>query len=941
MNTFPSTVQSSLGRTFHLAQQIGKGGEGAIYTTREQSDIALKLYWPNKAQNRRDKIAAMASAQWHKSNSFVAFPIDILFAPNGTFIGFVMRKIDGSKPVHMLYSPASRKVEFTQANYKFLVRVAANISRAVATVHACGCVIGDINHSGFLISNKATSVIIDSDSFQVVASSNKYLCQVGTPEYTPPELQGARFDRIVRTTNHDNFGLAVLVFQVLFMGRHPFSGRYQGSGDMPLERAIGEYRFAYSAQSSLTKMQPPPGAPLLADFPPDIGQAFEKAFGRSGKSLRSSAAEWVSLLENLEKSLVTCTADNSHQHVQGKPCPWCRMEQTNPGFIAFNSIVTSAPIPIQVDISQIAAIIGAIRDPGPVPDIQTAIVVQSNTSASSPSAALMSTLRFRAYLGVGASAAGAILISFGGFATLPGLAALGIGLAANVLIPRELKGLRQARSQAETSWRGVQDAWMKQPGNKQFLQIKTELNQLVQTLSDLPNEERRQIQGLEQKKREAQLRRHLDRFLIADAKIKKIGSGRKAVLASFGVQTAADVDAQRISAIQGFGPALVAELMTWHQNVAKRFIFNASEPVNQNELLALKSRLANRKWELDKTIRVTVSNLQQASIASVNHRTKLTGIANQAFVARRQAESDECAATGPLHKASKFISLCCAGLAAIGLMRIDRPIATNAFRDGPKVSEAPFSTGTASTSKNAVPFAKQEPSPAAPPTPHSNDMASVPPNGGQSPLTSGMPPNSNTVTPGPMPAEPTPSSRFDPPKTIAPEQQRPEPPRTAQDVPTSSEMQRQLSEKDGATEVQQRLIKLGYLSGDADGKWGPQSKRALLEFKQRAHLEKNDYWDAQTESALFNESAPRAIRPVLFIGGWSPDPNQCGNPGDPAPLRITADRAEVRWCCLPVQFGPPGRQQKLAHRSQLLIRRECTHRACAANRDWTEFAVDK
>src|SRR5262249_10925178 len=155
--------------------------------------------------------------------------------------------------------------------------------RAVASVHACGCVIGDINHSGFLVSDKATSVLIDSDSFQVVAANKSYLCQVGTPEYTPPELQGARFDRVTRTFNHDNFGLTILVFQLLFLGRHPFSGVYQGSGDMPLERAIGEHRFAYSLLTSATNMKPPPSAPSLTDFPLEVGQAFENAFGRAGR----------------------------------------------------------------------------------------------------------------------------------------------------------------------------------------------------------------------------------------------------------------------------------------------------------------------------------------------------------------------------------------------------------------------------------------------------------------------------------------------------------------------------------------------------------------------------------------------------------------------------------------------------------------------------------
>ena len=50
-----------------------------------------------------------------------------------------------------------------------------------------------------------------------------------------------------------------------------------------------------------------------------------------------------------------------------------------------------------------------------------------------------------------------------------------------------------------------------------------------------------------------------------------------------------------------------------------------------------------------------------------------------------------------------------------------------------------------------------------------------------------------------------------------------------------------------AIQAQQRLIELGYMSGGADGKWGPQSKRALLEYKRQAGLKPQDALDAATE----------------------------------------------------------------------------------------------
>ena len=235
-------------------------------------------------------------------------------------------------------------------------------------------------------------------------------------------------------------------------------------------------------------------------------------------------------------------------------------------------------------------------------------------------------------------------------------------------MPKELTRLRKARSQAESSWRTIQDAWAQHSGNQKFLEAKRTTDELIRSLADLPNEEKRQIQVLEQKKREAQLHRYFDRFIIAHAKIPKIGSGRKAVLASFGIETAADIEQYKISAIQGFGPTLVTSLMEWRQNLTKRFVFNALEPINPNDLVALRSRISNQKIELDKKIRASVANLQQASNLCLSQRAKLASSANQAVAARKQAELNEQAATGPLYKSSKIISLCCAVLAAFGLM---------------------------------------------------------------------------------------------------------------------------------------------------------------------------------------------------------------------------------------------------------------------------------
>ena len=89
------------------------------------------------------------------------------------------------------------------------------------------------------------------------------------------------------------------------------------------------------------------------------------------------------------------------------------------------------------------------------------------------------------------------------------------------------------------------------------------------------------------------------------------------------------------------------------------------------------------------------------------------------------------------------------------------------------------------------------------------------------------------------------------------------------------------------------FAELGYLSGSADGKWGPRSKRALLEYKEKSGLERNDLWDEATERSLFSDSATHGLSTLPFVGGWTLRLGECGEPGQPSPVRITAKRAET------------------------------------------------
>ena len=103
----------------------------------------------------------------------------------------------------------------------------------------------------------------------------------------------------------------MVIFQLLFMGRHPFSGRYLGAGEMPLERAISEFRFAYGVDAEARKMRQPPGTLALDSMPSQFVGLFRRAFLSTD---RPRPREWIEPLDALAKALKKCESHNGHYY---------------------------------------------------------------------------------------------------------------------------------------------------------------------------------------------------------------------------------------------------------------------------------------------------------------------------------------------------------------------------------------------------------------------------------------------------------------------------------------------------------------------------------------------------------------------------------------------------------------------------------------------------
>lgn len=639
----------SAGRPLQLGPQLGAGGEGAVFELRDRSDLVVKLYRKGLEKEKAAKIARMAKAanerllneRLLKLTAWPTEPIR-LGSGSGAVVGFTMPKITGHKQAFSLYSPRLRLQEFPRASWQFLIRSAANAARAFTVIHESGNVIGDVNHGNLFVGDRATVRLIDCDSYQITINGSRWLCEVGTPTHQPPELQNVKtYKGIVRTPNHDNFGLAVIIFQMLFMARHPFSGRFLGIGEMPMERAISEYRFAYGSNAAAMQMQPPPVSLGLHGVTRDMALLFERAFSRQGSQAngRPTAREWETALQDLEAHLKKCAVNPAHQFVDSlAKCLWCDIEavsgvplfpvalvgSTQTGFTIadFWGKVTSVPVP---------------GSPPTLPRVEGRTVTLSAEALE---------LRQTTW---GARIASGLFALIGG----------------NSRIQTLKKEIEKKATDARIRWQNLQNNWTSYTHAKDFDGQFVHLQNLRQQYDALPQKRLQALHQLEVTRHKLQLHTHLDSCRISHARIKGIGDARKATLQSYGIETAADISQHRVLAVPGFGPVAAKNLRQWRDQQERRFRFDPNRGVDPVAKNKVEREILTERIDLERKLNEALSKLTVNSHHIVTRRRTLLAQAEQVAADLAQAEADLRAASlvAPMVPGKPIIAL----IGAVGI----------------------------------------------------------------------------------------------------------------------------------------------------------------------------------------------------------------------------------------------------------------------------------
>jgi DNA-binding helix-hairpin-helix protein with protein kinase domain len=317
---------------------IARAGEGTIYEVVGHPEWVAKVFHAGPEVGvKRDKVVGMIAsppAGAVQGDGFVVltWPVHVLAGADAT-VGYVMPRVDTSDAVeiHKVSNPSDRLAPLPGApqwtrhvSWAHLVNIAANLCLAVDAVHHVDAVIGDFQERNILVNDTTRVTLVDCDSMQFTdGSGRQFLCGVGRPEFTAPELAGVNLSVTAREQPSDLFALAVHIHLLLMAGNHPFlRGEWTG-GDQPDALSLAKSGFWAGGPSSPLRTHPL--APPVSFLPESVQRLFVRAFtdGARDPSARPSAAEWRNALQAIQ---VTDCVRGHQVPVETDACPWCAVD---------------------------------------------------------------------------------------------------------------------------------------------------------------------------------------------------------------------------------------------------------------------------------------------------------------------------------------------------------------------------------------------------------------------------------------------------------------------------------------------------------------------------------------------------------------------------------------------------------------------------------------
>ena len=326
---------------FDESDKLGRGASATVYRVTVGSKIfAAKIYHDDKVINLA-KINAMLNEVPNEcvvvkdgiEYPQLAWPTDIIYDDVGNPAGILLPLVDITESFtldHYYDKGLFKKLGSPdEAALSYKLEIAQNLSHVVATLHELSHYIIDCKPQNIRVFRRSHIVtLIDCDGFSINAKEARYPAEMLSTDYIAPEAQRRSSSPSTLVESQDRYALAVILFQLLNHGTHPFQGIII---DPTLSFNTNDEKAAAAlyphGQTPNDKIKPrPESIHHLWDM--RTRDMFDLAFTTGSPTSRPSAKQWADHFQDLlaGKVLQRCQRvlnDIEHIRFRDMDCPTC------------------------------------------------------------------------------------------------------------------------------------------------------------------------------------------------------------------------------------------------------------------------------------------------------------------------------------------------------------------------------------------------------------------------------------------------------------------------------------------------------------------------------------------------------------------------------------------------------------------------------------------
>jgi serine/threonine protein kinase len=324
--------------------KLGRGATATIYKANFDGVLYAAKVYNDKNRFNKAKIEAMLSNP--PANILIKFadevfpqlawPQKIFRLDNGETHGYLMPIIDldESFPLDYFYDPVLfnklNAPEESALSYK--VEIARNLASIIADLHRHGHFFIDLKPQNIRVFRHTHVVtLLDCDGFSIACKTNKrFPADLISSDYISPEAYKNRTSPEQLGVEQDLYALAVILFQILNNGTHPFQGIIQDDNiDAPTNDEKAALALYPHGIENNKRILPRPQS-IHELWPTSTRKLFDSAFVGDPKK-RPTASEWAEHFDQLlkDKLLVRCEKhplNIAHIKFKLKECPRCYLD---------------------------------------------------------------------------------------------------------------------------------------------------------------------------------------------------------------------------------------------------------------------------------------------------------------------------------------------------------------------------------------------------------------------------------------------------------------------------------------------------------------------------------------------------------------------------------------------------------------------------------------